>query len=65
MMVSDAALYGVHVPAPQWLARIMTHCGFADVQCNKVRSRGHRWTLDKREGSPQGLGEYYLYGRAR
>ena len=65
MMVSDAALYGIHVPAPQWLARIMTHCEFADVQCNMVRSRGHRWILDKREGSPQGLGEYYLYGRAR
>ena len=65
MMVSDAALYGVHVPTPQWLARIMTTCEFVDVQCNMVRSRGHRWTLDKREGSPQGLGEYYLYGRAR
>ena len=64
MMVSDAALYGVHLPAPQWLAQIMTECGFLDVQCEIVRPRGHRWILDKREGSPEGLGEYYVFGRA-
>ena len=64
MMVSDAALYGVHLPAPQWLAQIMTECGFLDVQCEIVRPRGHRWMLDKREGSPEGLGEYYVFGRA-
>ena len=64
MMVSDAALYGVHLPAPQWLAQIMTECGFVDVQCEMVRARGHRWILDKREGSAQGLGEYYIFGRA-
>ena len=65
MIVSDAALYGVHVPAPQWLAHIMAACGFVDVQCNMLRPRGHRWPLDKREGSAQGLGEYYLFGRAQ
>lgn len=64
MMVSDSALYGIHIPAPQWLALIMTECGFIDVQCEIVRSRGHRWILDKREGSPEGLGEYYVFGRA-
>ena len=64
MMVSDAALYGVHLPAPQWLAQIMTECGFLNVQCEIVRARGHRWILDKREGSAQGLGEYYVFGRA-
>ena len=64
MMVSDAALYGVHLPAPQWLAQIMTECGFLDVQCEIVRARGYRWILDKREGSPKGLGEYYVFGRA-
>ena len=64
MMVSDAALYGVHLPTPQWLAQIMTECGFLDVQCEIVRPRGHRWILDKREGSPTGLGEYYVFGRA-
>ena len=65
MVVSDAALYGVHVPAPQWLAYIMADCGFVDVQCNMLRRRGHRWALNKREGSVHGLGEYYLFGRAR
>ena len=65
MMISDAALYGVHVPAPQWLAQIMTECGFTDVQCRLVRARGHRWTLAKREGSSRGLGEYHLFGRAQ
>ena len=65
MMVSDAALYGVHVPTPQWFAQMMTEWGFTDVQCELVRARGHRWTLAKREGSPQGLGEYHLFGRAQ
>jgi DNA modification methylase len=64
MMVSDAALYGVHLPAPQWLAQIMTDVGFGAVQCELVRARGHRWVLDKREGSSEGLGEYYVFGRA-
>ena len=64
MMVSDAALYGVHIPAPQWLAQIMVGIGFVDVQCDMLRARGHRWILDKREGSSQGLGEYYVFGRA-
>lgn len=64
MMVSDAALYGVHLPAPQWLAEIMTELGFSAVQCELIRARGHRWLLDKREGSSEGLGEYYVFGRA-
>lgn len=64
MMVSDAALYGVHLPAPQWLAEIMKEIGFTDVRCEMVRSRGGRWLLDKREGSTNGLGEYYVFGRA-
>ncbi len=64
MMVSDAALYGVHLCAPQWLAEIMRECGFEDVRCEMVRPRGHRWVLDKREGAVGGLGEYYVFGRA-
>ncbi|WP_275789569.1 hypothetical protein [Pararhizobium gei] len=64
MMVSDAALYGVHVPAPQWLAEIMIEIGFQDVQCEMIRPRGHRWILDKRAGSDEGLGEYYIFGVA-
>lgn len=64
MMVSDAALYGVHLHAPQWLAEIMREIGFANVRCEMVRPRGHRWVLAKREGSTSGLGEYYIFGRA-
>ena len=64
MMISDAALYGVHIPTPQWLAQIMTESGFVGVRCGKLRTRGHRWILAKREGSAQGLGEYYVFGRA-
>lgn len=64
MMVSDAALYGVHLPAPQWLAEIMRNENFENVQCQMVRPRGHRWILQKREGSALGLGEYYVTGRA-
>lgn len=64
MMVSDAALYGVHLPAPQWLAQIMQELGYTNVECEMVRPRGHRWVLDKREGSATGLGEYHVYGRA-
>ncbi len=64
MTVSDAALYGVHIPAPIWLARILAECGFREVRCELVRRRGRRWVLDKREGSAQGLGEYYVVGRA-
>ena len=64
MMVSDAALYGVHVPSPQWLGVMMEELGYTSVNCEMVRPRGHRWALDKREGSKKGLGEYYLFGRA-
>lgn len=64
MMVSDAALYGVHLSAPQWLAQIMSEAGFTDIQCELARPRGHRWVLAKREGSATGLGEYHVYGRA-
>ncbi|WP_081285347.1 DNA methyltransferase [Tritonibacter mobilis] len=63
MMVSDAALYGVHLPAPDWLASIMTEAGFKDVNSEKVRDRGHRWVLQKRSGSKVGLGEYYVHGK--
>ena len=63
MMVSDAALYGVHLSAPDWLATIMREAGFVDVNCEKVRERGHRWVLEKRTGSKIGLGEYYVHGK--
>ncbi len=64
MMVSDAAFYGVHIPAPRWIAEVMETLGFEDVQCEMIRPRGHRWKLNKREGAAEGLGEYYVFGRA-
>lgn len=61
MMVADAALYGVHISAPQILSMIMTDIGFSNVECHFVRKRGHRWILNKRDGSKTGLGEYHIY----
>jgi len=60
MMVSDAALYGTHIPAPQLISELLMSHGFNDVHCDLVRKRGHRWILDKREGSSTGLGEYHI-----
>ena len=58
MMVSDAALYGVHIPAPQILVSLLDRIGFSNATCQLIRKRGHRWVLEKREGSRDGLGEY-------
>lgn len=60
IMVADAALYGVHIAAPQMLASMLESLGFTNVRCELVRKRGHRWILAKREGSERGLGEYYI-----
>lgn len=60
VIVADAAFYGIHVSTPQFLASAMTAMGFGNVQCVKLRDRGHRWILDKRDGSPTGLGEYHI-----
>ena len=56
-------LYGVHIGTPQLLATIMAAVGFRDVEISLVRKRGDRWTLDKRDGSKQGLEEYHLRAR--
>jgi hypothetical protein len=63
IVVADAAFYGIHVSTPQILAAIMSAMGFRDVECVKLRERGHRWTLNKRDGSPVGLGEYHIIAR--
>ncbi len=60
VVVADAAFYGVHVSTPQYLASIMTALGYDSVNCTKLRDRGHRWILEKRDGSPSGLGEYHI-----
>jgi len=60
IMISDAALYGIHISAPQVLAELLESLGYVDCSCTLVRKRGHRWLLDKRDGSPIGLGEYLV-----
>ena len=60
MMVSDAALYGVHIPAPQIIGELMTEIGFRSVMIDQIRTRGERWVLDKRDRSDAGLGEYHI-----
>lgn len=63
IIVSDAALYGVHIRADEVLGSILEAIGFENVQLRRLRARGTRWILDKREGSPDGLGEYELSAR--
>ncbi len=63
VVVADAAFYGIHVSTPQFLALIMAELGYDAICCNKLRDRGHRWILEKRDGSPQGLGEYHISAR--
>jgi DNA modification methylase len=65
MMVADAALYGIHISAPQLLARMMDELGFREIELHQVRARGHRWILEKRQGSATGLGEYHISAKGR
>ncbi len=60
IIVSDAALYGVHIRTQEVLATIMDSLCYDQIAIHKLRSRGHRWILDKREGAADGLGEYEL-----
>ncbi len=60
IIVSDAALYGIHIRTQVILAKIMETLGFTDLRIDKLRSRGTRWILEKREGSDEGLGEYHI-----
>jgi DNA modification methylase len=60
VLVADAALYGVHISAPQFLRDILEEIGFRQATCSLVRTRGCRWILEKRDGSKQGLGEYHI-----
>jgi hypothetical protein len=61
--VGDAALYGVHIETHEHTALMMREIGFQDVKINFLRKRGHRWILSKRDGSKEGLGEYYIEAR--
>jgi hypothetical protein len=65
IIVADAALYGIHIKTQEIFASIMDTVGFCDIEVIKLRSRGHRWNLDKREGAEDGLGEYQITGYAK
>lgn len=60
IMIADAALYGTHISTPQILRDVLSCIGYSGADCALVRKRGHRWILDKRDGSPTGLGEYHV-----
>ena len=60
VVIADSALYGVYMPAHEILAELLGQAGFRQVRIEKLRSRGTRWVLTKREGSPAGLGEYHV-----
>jgi DNA modification methylase len=59
-VVADAALYGVHIRTHLHTAHLLSRAGFTNVKVNKIRSRGERWVLDKRDGAKEGLGEYHI-----
>jgi DNA modification methylase len=60
IMIADSALYGIHISTPQYLEVILQKIGFREIKCKFIRKRGHRWLLEKRDGSQIGLGEYHL-----
>lgn len=59
-VVADAALYGVHIKTHIHTSRLMTEIGFSDISITKMRSRGTRWVLNKRDGAEEGLGEFHI-----
>lgn len=59
-MIGDSALYGEHIETHQILADIMKSIGFMDISMKQIRVRGKQWRLEKRKGSPKGLGEYCI-----
>lgn len=63
IIVSDAALYGVHVETHAVLSAIMEKLGYKNVSWKRLRQRGTRWVLAKRQGA-DGLGEYELKAQA-
>jgi hypothetical protein len=60
IMIADSALYGEHIETHRILANIMKNIGFSKISIKQIRIRGERWILEKRDGSPNGLGEYCI-----
>ena len=63
MLVADAALYGVHIHTEQLLAELMGEQEFKIENIDRLRNRGERWILDKRQGSSTPLGEFHIHAR--
>jgi hypothetical protein len=63
MLVADAALYGVHLHTEEFLAELMREKGFEVNEVDRLRNRGDRWVLDKRQGSSTPLGEFHIHAR--
>jgi len=61
MIVSDAALYGVHIHTERYLSRLMISHGMEIKEIIRLRDRGSRWILEKRQGSAEGLGEFHIH----
>jgi DNA modification methylase len=60
IILADAALYGVHIKTHEVLADILASVGYEKIQIRRLRERGKRWVLDKRQGADEGLGEYEI-----
>ena len=65
LLVADAALYGVHIHTEYFLATLMRQNGFEIENIDRLRTRGERWILAKREGSPTPLGEFHIHARRK
>ncbi|SDW06205.1 hypothetical protein SAMN05421781_0309 [Marinococcus luteus] len=65
IIISDAALYGIHIKAHDILASILAEIGYDNIEVIKLRDRGARWILEKREGAKEGLGEYLIQAKVK
>ncbi len=63
LVVADAALYGVHIPTETLLAMLMQENGFEICKIERLRDRGERWVLEKRQGANKPLGEFHIHAR--
>jgi DNA modification methylase len=63
LVVADAALYGVHIPTEILLSMLMQESGFEIQEVERLRDRGQRWILQKRQGSTKMLGEFHIHAR--
>lgn len=63
LIVADAALYGIHIQTEMLLALVMQESGFDIQEIERLRNRGDRWILEKRQGINKPLGEFHIHAR--